>query len=223
MAAVTTCGDFGAPKNKVWHCFHCFRSGMLSAFKAQAVMVAKKEKELKFTYVFTHLHKCVCAPCKAVSIFFPFYRWEYWVWGQKLTSQVTVCSPSTFSVKQRQRSMQPQFLSTEVWVTWCIEAVGFSSAHVTKSIFKFDQRTRYTNNPFSEVLRDYRGWIMIRRKNSCVFSLSLCLSLSLTFSFHFLIRPKESNHLPEISWLNCLENSFNDSCWLGSRWFSFAD
>ena len=25
MAAVTICNDFGAPKNKVWHCFHCFR------------------------------------------------------------------------------------------------------------------------------------------------------------------------------------------------------
>ena len=24
MAAVTTCSDFGAPKNKVWHCFHHF-------------------------------------------------------------------------------------------------------------------------------------------------------------------------------------------------------
>ena len=24
MAAVTNCSDFGAPKNKVWHCFHCF-------------------------------------------------------------------------------------------------------------------------------------------------------------------------------------------------------
>ena len=24
MAAVTICIDFGAPKNKVWHCFHCF-------------------------------------------------------------------------------------------------------------------------------------------------------------------------------------------------------
>ena len=24
MAAVTTCSDFGAPKNQVWHCFHCF-------------------------------------------------------------------------------------------------------------------------------------------------------------------------------------------------------
>ena len=32
---------------------------MLSAFKAQAVKVAKKEKEFKFTYVFTHLNKCV--------------------------------------------------------------------------------------------------------------------------------------------------------------------
>ena len=24
MAAVTTCSDFGAPQNKVSHCFHCF-------------------------------------------------------------------------------------------------------------------------------------------------------------------------------------------------------
>ena len=24
MAAVTICSDFGAPKSKVWHCFHCF-------------------------------------------------------------------------------------------------------------------------------------------------------------------------------------------------------
>ena len=24
MAALTLCSDFGAPKNKVWHCFHCF-------------------------------------------------------------------------------------------------------------------------------------------------------------------------------------------------------
>ena len=24
MAAITNCSDFGAPQNKVWHCFHCF-------------------------------------------------------------------------------------------------------------------------------------------------------------------------------------------------------
>ena len=24
MAAVTICSDFGAPKDKVWHCFYCF-------------------------------------------------------------------------------------------------------------------------------------------------------------------------------------------------------
>ena len=24
MAAINICNDFGAPKNKVWHCFHCF-------------------------------------------------------------------------------------------------------------------------------------------------------------------------------------------------------
>ena len=24
MVAITICSDFGAPENKVWHCFHCF-------------------------------------------------------------------------------------------------------------------------------------------------------------------------------------------------------
>ena len=24
MAAITICSNFGAPENKVWHCFHCF-------------------------------------------------------------------------------------------------------------------------------------------------------------------------------------------------------
>ena len=24
MAAITICSDYGAPKNKIWHCFHCF-------------------------------------------------------------------------------------------------------------------------------------------------------------------------------------------------------
>ena len=27
MAAITICSDFGAPQNKVWHCFHCLISG----------------------------------------------------------------------------------------------------------------------------------------------------------------------------------------------------
>ena len=26
MAGVTICSDFGAPQNKVWHCFHCYPS-----------------------------------------------------------------------------------------------------------------------------------------------------------------------------------------------------
>ena len=28
IPAITICSDFGAPKNKVWHCFHCFPSYM---------------------------------------------------------------------------------------------------------------------------------------------------------------------------------------------------
>ena len=35
MAAITICCDFGAPKNKVWHCFHCFPWVDLSVGKAR--------------------------------------------------------------------------------------------------------------------------------------------------------------------------------------------
>lgn len=52
-------------------------------------------------------------------------------------------------------------------------------------------------------------------------SFSLCLSL--WFSFYWIIRLKESNHLPEISSRNCLENSINKSCWSRRRWFSFEN
>ena len=37
MAAVTICSDFGAPKNKVSHCFHCFlmKSAIVEVFTPQ--------------------------------------------------------------------------------------------------------------------------------------------------------------------------------------------
>ena len=30
LAAITICSDFGAPKNKVWHCFHCLPISTIS-------------------------------------------------------------------------------------------------------------------------------------------------------------------------------------------------
>ena len=41
MAAVTICSDFGAPKNKVWHCFYCF--------------------SIYFPYIAIYLHTCIFA------------------------------------------------------------------------------------------------------------------------------------------------------------------
>ena len=39
MAAVTICSDFGAPKNKVWHCFHCSVGHKLSTQRSAVVTV----------------------------------------------------------------------------------------------------------------------------------------------------------------------------------------
>ena len=63
MAAITICSDFGAQKNKVWHCFHSFptrRSSDLQAgikiagrninnlrYADDTTLVAESEEELK--------------------------------------------------------------------------------------------------------------------------------------------------------------------------------
>ena len=45
MAAVTICNDFGAQKNKVSHCFHCF-----------PILLA-----MKWSPLLTHIHKPLCS------------------------------------------------------------------------------------------------------------------------------------------------------------------
>ena len=52
MAAVTICSDFGAPKNKVWHCFHCFHiyfswSDNNLKYADDTTLMAESEEELK--------------------------------------------------------------------------------------------------------------------------------------------------------------------------------
>ena len=50
MAAVTICRDFGAPKNKGWHCFHCFpiyfpwSDGIISATFSYIVYISHEIK-----------------------------------------------------------------------------------------------------------------------------------------------------------------------------------
>ena len=39
MAAVTICSDFGAQKNKVWHCFHCFPNLFLQHHNMKATIL----------------------------------------------------------------------------------------------------------------------------------------------------------------------------------------
>ena len=39
MAAITICSDFGAPQNKVWHCFHCFPIYFLKVMGPDAMIL----------------------------------------------------------------------------------------------------------------------------------------------------------------------------------------
>ena len=41
MAVVTICSDFGAPQNKICHCFHCFISGVRKVFPHEIVFNLK--------------------------------------------------------------------------------------------------------------------------------------------------------------------------------------
>ena len=43
MAAITICSDFGAPQNKVWHCFHCFPIYFPSPITSWMWELAQKE------------------------------------------------------------------------------------------------------------------------------------------------------------------------------------
>ena len=46
MTAVTICSDFGAPQNKVCHCFHCFPINNLR-YADDTTLMAESEEELK--------------------------------------------------------------------------------------------------------------------------------------------------------------------------------
>ena len=45
MTAVTICSDFGAPQNKVCHCFHCFPINNLR-YADDTTLMAESEEEL---------------------------------------------------------------------------------------------------------------------------------------------------------------------------------
>ena len=60
MAAITICSDFGAPKNKVWHCFHCFHIYFLWSDGTRCHYLSFLNVELEanvFTLLFTFIKR----------------------------------------------------------------------------------------------------------------------------------------------------------------------
>ena len=77
MAAITICSDFGAPQNKVSHCFHCFpmKSAIVEVFTPQCY----ESEPFFFKYiepVVEHLSACHCLHPDAAFCSFTFGRVE---------------------------------------------------------------------------------------------------------------------------------------------------
>ena len=61
MAAVTICSDFGAPQNKVWHCFHSFptrRSSDLEEAQAGIKLAGRNLNNLRYADDTTLMAEC---------------------------------------------------------------------------------------------------------------------------------------------------------------------
>ena len=77
MAAITTCCDFGAQKNKVWHCFYCFSiyfpcpSYPLPISKTEFIIHFFQEDDI-YCFLPQHLvHNIECILC--FPLFFNFH------------------------------------------------------------------------------------------------------------------------------------------------------
>ena len=107
MAAITICSDFGAPKNKVWHCFHCFP--IYLPWRGGTMILVFWMLSFKPTFslsTFTFIKRLFSSAIRVVSsaylrwlIFLPAillpacvssstnpqinYHYAYWVWEQR--------------------------------------------------------------------------------------------------------------------------------------------
>ena len=123
MAALTICSDFGAPQNKVWHCFHCFLIYLPWSDGTECHDLSfLNVPPWCYTYVFTLL--CV-------------WKWAElectdWVWGRSLplTGCVTwmgpfpsLCLPLGFIfLRQPEGALLPPGVCRAVTGSW-FEAV----------------------------------------------------------------------------------------------------
>ena len=75
MAAFTICSDFGAPKNKVWHCFHCWFLPYIDMDQPQGyssvfLICSHARVAPQNSYI-------LCLQCFLLHWFFPFILWIF--------------------------------------------------------------------------------------------------------------------------------------------------
>ena len=91
VAAITICSDFGAQKNKVWHCFQCFPSASYEVMGPDAMILVFRMLNFKPSFSLSTLHfqgdfgglvlVCIgtaCCPCLAGHC-----RQKYPIWPQE--------------------------------------------------------------------------------------------------------------------------------------------
>ena len=101
MAAIAICSDFGTPKNKVWHCFHCFLIYLLWSdgtrchdLSLGGPISQREEKHNSLSPTFTRLYHLQHSPiheqhCEAVNLGtstslkgWEFKKNRFWIyWG----------------------------------------------------------------------------------------------------------------------------------------------
>ena len=91
MAAVSICSDFGAPQNKVWHCFHCFP---IYFPRSEGPLLCCKHLLSEFGFL-CHGHMSPCSVTKIISIQWSKIHNVYdpiktWLWYIHITGYYSV-------------------------------------------------------------------------------------------------------------------------------------
>ena len=126
MAPITICSDFGAPKNKVCHCFHCFQVmgpdamilvfWMLSfkpTFSLSSFTFIKRlfsSLSAKSVELFAYLRLFIFLPAILILIFDTYFNCVHFIFLDTLVSHSKVPK----SKQQCEKEAQPQFSSVQL-------------------------------------------------------------------------------------------------------------
>ena len=99
MAANTICSDFGAPKNKFWHCFHCFPIYFPWSDGTDAMIFVFWMLSFKpnFLLSFTFIKKLFSSSLLSAIRVGHLHIWGYWHFSRKSWFQLVLLPAQSLS------------------------------------------------------------------------------------------------------------------------------